>query len=210
MSRELGPACRKCRREGIKLMLKGSRCETAKCAMEKQWRNFPPGMHPYRRTKGSEYARRLREKQKVKRYYGLLERQFRRYFDLASRSTQNTGVALLTMLERRLDNAVYKANFAPSHKSARQTIVHGHLEVNGRTVDRPGYLLKAGDRITVRDREASQKLVRAALEGAPNRSIQPWLRLDANKLEVVVEALPGRDDVQIPVEENLIVEFCSR
>jgi len=191
-------------------MLKGHRCETAKCPMEKQWRNFPPGMHPYRRTKGTEYAKRLRETQKVKRYYGLLEAQFRRIFDEAQRSTQNTGVALLMLLERRLDNVVLKLNLAVSRKAARQAILHGHFQVNGRTVRRPSYSVRAGDRVSVCGHEASKKLVKMWFEADPNRPVQKWLRVDPEKLEGVVEALPSRDDVQIPVEENLIVEFCSR
>ncbi|MFO0974345.1 MAG: 30S ribosomal protein S4 [Phycisphaerae bacterium] len=210
MARSIGPACRQCRREGIKLYLKGTRCDTAKCPMEKQWRNVAPGMHPYRRTKGTEYAKRLREKQKVKRYYGVLEAQFQRVFGLAARSPQNTGVALLTMLERRLDNVVHKMNLAASRKSARQHILHGHFRVNDRSVCQPGFIVRQGDRVSVHPRERSRKLVKAWVDADPNRPVQPWLRVDAGKLEGVVEALPGRDDVQIPVEENLIVEFCSR
>lgn len=210
MGRLLGPACRRCRREGIKLMLKGHRCETAKCPMEKQWRNFPPGMHQFRRTKGTEYGRRLREKQKVKRYYGVLEAQFRRIFEIASGSTENTGVALLLMLERRLDNVVCKMNLAASRKSARQAILHGHIRVNWQTVSSPSFVVKAGDKVSVAPHERSKKLVRAWFEADPNRPIQKWLRIDAEKLEGTVDALPSRDDVQIPVEENLIVELCSR
>ena len=191
-------------------MLKGHRCETAKCPMEKQWRNFPPGMHPYRRAKGTEYGKRLREKQKVKRYYGVLEAQFRRVFDEAQRSTQNTGVALLMLLERRLDNVILKMNLAVSRKAARQAILHGHYQVNGQTVRRPSYTVRPGDRVTVGGHEVSKKLVKSWFEADPTRPIQKWLRIDAEKLEGVVEALPSRDDVQIPVEENLIVEFCSR
>lgn len=210
MGRDLDSACRRCRREGIKLMLKAHRCETAKCPMEKQGRNFPPGMHPYRRAKGTEYGKRLRETQKVKRYYGLLDRQFRRYFEKAQRSTQNTGVALLQLLERRLDNVVYKMNLSGSRKGARQAIVHGHVQVNGTTVTKPGYLVKQLDRIAIHSREKSKKLAKAWFDSDPNRPIQAWLRVDPEKLEGTVLAMPGRDDVQIPVEENLIVEFCSR
>lgn len=191
-------------------MLKGHRCETAKCPMEKQGRNFPPGMHPYRRAKGTEYAKRLREKQKVKRYYGLLEKQFRRYFEMAQRSPQNTGIALLTTLERRLDNVVFKANLSISRRAARQAIGHGHVTVNGRKVDRPGYLVRTGDRVGTAGREVSKKLTQACLVSDPNKPIQGWLRLDVERMECTVAALPGRDDVQIPVEENLVVEFCSR
>lgn len=194
----------------MKLMLKGARCETAKCPMEKQWRNFPPGMHVYRRTKGSEYAKRLRETQKVKRYYGVLEAQFRRVFEQAQRSTQNTGVALLLLLERRLDNVVFKLNLAASRKAARQAIGHGHIRVNGRTVTRPSFIVRPGDRVTVASHERSKTLISSQFQQDANRPIQKWLRLDAEKLEGTVESLPTREDVQIPVEENLIVEFCSR
>jgi small subunit ribosomal protein S4 len=210
MGRILGPVCRLCRREEKKLMLKGVRCETAKCPMEREYRNNPPGMHMWRRGKTSEYGVRLREKQKVKRYYGLLEKQFQRYFALAERAPENTGVALLRLLERRLDNAVFKSGLAGSRKTARQAIVHGHFLVNGRKVDRPGYLVRPGDRITVRVREKSQKYVRAQMGEEGPRQVQSWLQVDVQRPEAVVVALPGRDDVNIPVEEQLIVEFCSR
>ena len=210
MSRYIGPVCRLCRRGGMKLMLKGPRCETAKCPMEKQWRSNPPGMHAWRRSKGSGYGLRLREKQKVKRYYGLFERQFTRYFRNAERSRANTGEALLTLLERRLDNAVYKAGFAPSRKSARVMVRHGHVCVNGRRVDRAGFLVNQGDRVSIKSSDRSRKLVRGYLEVNEYRTPQPWLQVDASKLEATVAALPSRDDVQIPVEELLIVEMCSR
>ena len=207
MARYIGPVCRLCRREGIKLMLKGARCESAK---ERQWRNKPPGMHSWRRRrKVSAYGVRLREKQKVKRYYGVLERQFSIYFRMAERSKGNTGEALLSVLERRLDNVVWKLGFAPSHRAARVTIVHGHIHVNGRRVNRPGYLVQAGDALSVKPSERSQKFIRESVgEGGP--SVQAWLQLDATKLEGNVLALPTRDDVQIPVEEQLIIEMCSR
>lgn len=209
MGRYLGPVCRLCRREGIKLMLKGARCETAKCAMERQWRNRPPGMHAWRRKKAGDYGIRLREKQKVKRYYGVLERQFMLYFRMAERQKENTGGALLSLLERRLDNVVYKLGFAPSHRSARACVVHGHIHVNGRRVNRPSFMVNQGDRITVKPSERSKGFVRLALgEGGP--SVQGWLQLDAQNLEGTVAALPTREDVQIPVEEQLIIEMCSR
>jgi small subunit ribosomal protein S4 len=191
-------------------MLKGIRCETAKCAMERQGRSNPPGMHSWRRGKATPYAMRLREKQKVKRYYGVLERQFMRYFSQAERLRQNTGIALLCLLERRLDNAVYKAGFAASRRAARQLICHGHFYVNGRRVDRPGYRVRQGDKVTVKPSDRSQKLVREFLEGDGVRTVQPWLQLTPERLEASVVALPTRDDVQIPVEEQLIVELCSR
>lgn len=211
MGRDLGPACRKCRREGIKLMLKGTRCESAKCPMEKPSRNMPPGgSRAFRRRQGSEYGKRLRETQKVKRYYGLFDKQFRRYLGWAQRAHENTGVALLSLLERRLDNVVYKMGMAPSRKAARVSIGHNHFTVNGRRVNKPGFRVKVGDVISVREREASRKMVREQLESDPNRLLQAWLRMDITKLEGSVLALPTRDDVQIPVEEQLVVEFYSR
>ncbi len=194
----------------MKLMLKGIRCETAKCPVEKKQRNLAPGMHGWRRGRASEYAVRLREKQKVKRYYGLLERQFMRYFHKAERIKGNTGETLLQLLERRLDNVVYKLNFAPSRKAARQLITHGHIYVNGRKVDISGYTTKVGDRIAVKGSEKSVKEVKQQLESNPNFTTQNWLQLDREKPEAAIVALPARGDVQIPVEEQLVVEFCSR
>jgi small subunit ribosomal protein S4 len=191
-------------------MLKGPRCETAKCPMEKQWRSNPPGMHAWRRGKGSGYGIRLREKQKVKRYYGVLEKQFMGYFRRAERTRENTGVALLQLLERRLDNAVCKAGLAPSRASARKMICDGHVYVNGRRVNRPAFQVSQGDKLTIKSSDRSQKLARRHLELCEYRAPQPWLHVDANTLEVTVAALPTRDDVQIPVEDLLIVEMCSR
>ncbi len=213
MSRYLGPTTKLSRREGVNLRLKPIRDETGKNPLEREYKNYPPGMHPFRRGKTSDYAVRLREKQKVKRHYGVLERQFRRYFEMAGQSSMNTGEALLQILERRLDSVVYKARFAAGRRGARQAVVHGHFLVNGRKVDRPGYLIVAGDVLTVRKREKSEKYVRAQmalLEGVSNPPPQAWLQADMNKLEATVLALPSRDDVLIPVEEQLIVEFCSR
>ena len=210
MGRYIRPKCRLCRREGIKLMLKGARCETAKCPMERQWRSFPPGMHNWRRGRGSEYGQRLREKQKVKRYYGIFEKQFMRYFHEAERGTGNTGTTLLTILERRLDNVLYKLGFAPSRASARQTVSHGHVHVNGRRVNIPSYLVRVGDKVGIKDSERSKKLVRSRLEELGEPHVQNWLRLDMVKLEADVIAIPTREDVMIPVEENLIVELCSQ
>jgi len=210
MGRYLGPSCKYCRREGMKLMLKGGRCETAKCPIEKKQRNLAPGMHGWRRGRASEYAVRLREKQKVKRYYGLLERQFMRYFHKAEKIRGNTGETLLQLLERRLDNVVYKLNFAPSRKAARQLIIHGHIYVNGRKIDIGDYTTKIGDRITVKGSQKSVKEVKQQLESNPNFTTQSWLQLDREKPEAAIVALPTRGDVQIPVEEQLVVEFCSR
>ena len=191
-------------------MLKGARCETAKCPMERQWRNSPPGMHSWRRGRPSEYGVRLREKQKVKRYYGIYERQFMKYFRQAERQRTNTGAALLSLLERRLDNVVCKLGFAPSRAAARMTVTQGHIYVNGRRMNIPSYAVKPGDKISVKPSEKSQRLIRARLEELGEPHMQNWLSLDASKLEGTVLAMPTREDVMIPVEENLIVELCSR
>jgi small subunit ribosomal protein S4 len=191
-------------------MLKGMRCETAKCPVEKKQRNLAPGMHGWRRGRASEYAVRLREKQKIKRYYGLLDRQFIRYFHKAERTKGNTGETLLQLLERRLDNVVYKLNFAPSRKAARQVIAHGHIYINGHKVDISDYTVKIGDKITVKGSEKSLKKVKEQLEANPNFSTQSWLQLARERAEATIVGLPTRDDVQIPVEEQLVVEFCSR
>jgi len=210
MGRYLGSSCKHCRREGIKLMLKGGRCETAKCPVEKKQKNLAPGMHGYRRGRSSEYGIRLREKQKVKRYYGIFERQFIRYFHEAERMKGNTGQMLLQLLERRLDNVIYKLNFAPSRKAARQLVTHGHIHVNGRKVDLPDFSLDVGDKVTVKSSEKSVKEIKTQLALNPNFTTQGWLQLDRDKPEATMVAVPTRDDVQIPVEEQLVVEFCSR
>lgn len=210
MGRYTGPQCRLCRREGIKLMLKGARCETAKCAMERQWRNFPPGQHNWKRGRGSEYGLRLREKQKVKRYYGVYEKQFIKYFQEAERGRGNTGAALLVFLERRLDNVIYKLGWAPSRAASRQTISHGHFYVNGRRVNIASFMVKVGDKIVVKDSERTKKLIRERLEELGEPHVQSWLRMDMTKLEADVVALPTRDDVTIPVEEQMIVELLSQ
>src|SRR4051794_3839920 len=160
MGRHIGPVCRLCRREGTKLFLKGTRCDSPKCAVER--REGVPGMHQFRRGKASEYSIRLREKQKVKRFYGIFERQFRKYYAMASRRPGNTGDALMSLLERRLDNVIPKLGFALSRPQARQVIAHGHVTVNGRKVDIPSYLVKPGDTVAVKDREHSKKLSTAA------------------------------------------------
>ncbi len=210
MGRYLGSSCKHCRREGMKLMLKGRRCETAKCAIERHERQMAPGMHGWRRGRHSDYGVRLREKQKVKRFYGLFEKQFMRYFHKAERMKGNTGEVLLELLERRLDNVAYKLNFAPSRKAARQLITHGHICVNGRKVDIVDFTLKIGDKITVKNLEKSHKLVKEQLASNPNYTAQGWLQLDPDKPAATIVALPGRDDVQLAIEEQLVVEFCSR
>jgi len=191
-------------------MLKGSRCETAKCSVEKRERSMAPGMHGWRRGRRSDYGVRLREKQKVKRYYGLMEKQFKSYFLQAERRIGNTGEILLELLERRLDNVVYKLNFAPSRKAARQLITHGHIYLNGRRVDVPDVTVKIGDKITLKNSEKSRRTVKAQIESNPNFSVQGWLQLDTSKPMATVVGIPTREDVQLAVEEQLVVEFCSR
>jgi len=191
-------------------MLKGVRCETAKCPVEKKQRSLAPGMHGWRRGRASDYAVRLREKQKVKRYYGLFERQFMRYFHKAERMKGNTGEILLQLLERRLDNVVYKLNFAPSRKAARQLISHGHIYVNGRKVNVGDYTTKLGDKMTVKGSDKSVKKIKQQLEVNPNFTTQSWLQLDRERQEATIVAMPTRDDIQIPVQEQLVVELCSR
>ncbi len=191
-------------------MLKGTRCETAKCAIEKRQRSQAPGQHGWRRGRSGDYAVRLREKQKVKRYYGLFDRQFMKTFRMAERGTTDTGKQLLEFLERRLDNVVYKLNFAPSRKAARLLVSHGHIYLNGRRVDIPSMLVKVGDKITLKNSEKTRKKVKAQLESNPNFAVQGWLQLDASRPMATVVAIPTRDDVQLAVEEQLVVEFCSR
>ncbi len=208
MGRVFGPACRRCRREGSKLFLKGPRCDTPKCALER--RESPPGMHGIRRGKLTDYALHLREKQKVKVHYGVLERQFRRYFQMASRSKKNTGEVLMSLLERRLDNVVYRLGFAASLRQSRQLIAHGHITVNGRKVDVPSYLTRVGDRIRAKGRPKSMERVQAALQES-NRPVPDFLvRSEGPEPEGQVVRLPEMADVSIPVQTQLIIEFCSR
>ena len=210
MGRYLDSSCKRCRREGMKLMLKGIRCETSKCPIEKRQKNVAPGMHGWRRGRGTDYGIRLREKQKVKRYYGLAETQFMRYFHKAEKTKGNTGEVLLGLLERRLDNVVYKLNFAASRKAARQLITHGHIHINDKKVDVPDFVVDIGDKITIKSSEKSKKRVKTQLETNPNFTAQSWLQLDANTPSATIVAMPSRQDVQLPIEEQLVVEFCSR
>src|SRR5690348_2837258 len=192
MARQLDYQCKLCRREGMKLYLKGSRCDSPKCAIDR--RNVAPGMHGYRRGKPSEYAIRLREKQKLKRFYGLFERQFRRYFSLASRSPENTGEQLLSIMERRLDNVVHRLGFAPNRASARQLVSHGHVAVNGRACSIPSMLLKAGDTVTIKNRPRSLQLVRLALQDNPPPVPDHLERVSADPPEGRLSRLPTRGD----------------
>jgi len=211
MARQLDYQCKLCRREGMKLFLKGTRCESPKCAVDR--RNVAPGMHGYRRGKPSEYAIRLREKQKLKRFYGVFERQFRRYFELASRSPENTGEQLLSVMERRLDNVVHRLGFAPSRPAARQLVSHGHVMLNGRACDIPSLLLKPGDTVTVKNRPRGLQLVKLHLqEGAP--PVPDYLeRSTGEPPEGKLLRLPTRSDVDpriADIREQLIIEVCSR
>jgi small subunit ribosomal protein S4 len=200
--------CRLCRRDGLKLFLKGTRCDTPKCAIER--RENPPGMQQQRRGKLTDYGQHLREKQKVKHYYGVLERQFRRYFEDAERGKGNTGDTLMTLLERRLDNVVHRLGFGQSRAQARQIICHGHITVNGRKVDIPSYQVRLGDVIRVKNRAKSLDLVRASLAES-TRELPDFLsRSDSQIPEGIVSRLPAADDVSIPVQTQLIVELCSR
>ena len=211
MGRHIDPVCKLCRREGIKLYLKGSRCDSPKCAIER--RDFPPGMHGQRRSKPSEYAIRLREKQKLKRFYGVFERQFRRYYELASRSPENTGEKLLTIMERRLDNVVHRLGFAPNRASARQMVTHAHILLNGRPATIPSLLVKAGDTITVKGRPRTLQLVKIHLQDNPPPPPDYLQRSDAEPPEGKVLREPTRADVDPRIKdirEQLIIEIAAR
>ena len=207
MARYRAAVCRKCRREGIKLFLKGSRCFTEKCAIER--RNYPPGQHGLSRTKLTPYGVQLREKQKAKHIYGVLESQFRRYFARAERERGITGENLLKLLERRLDNVVFRLGMAASRREARQMVAHGHFQVNGRKVSIPSYIIRVGE--VVQLRPSSTLGERVADNMSAGRSVvPPWLELDAAQRRGTVRGLPVREDIQIPVQEQLIVELFSK
>lgn len=210
MGRYTGPVCRLCRREGVKLFLKTLRCDSPKCAIEKRGEQTP-GMHTQKRRKLSDYGSRLREKQKVKRYFGVYEKQFRRYMDLASRSKGNTGSTLMGLLERRLDNIVHRLGFAGNRRTARQLVTHGHICVNGRKVTIPSFLVRQGDTITVKARPKSQRFVRQSLESFSGR-VPDFLSVDSSGDNPTgkVLRLPGDTDWSIPVQTSLIIEFLSR
>jgi len=209
MARYIGPVCRLCRREGMKLFLKGERCYTEKCAIEK--RNLPPGQHGRaRRPKMIGYGVQLREKQKVKRTYGVLENQFRRYFAAADRQKGITGELLLQMLELRLDNVVYRLGLATSRPQARQLVRHGHFTVNGKKVDIPSYPVRQGDMVQVRPSSAKNATIQYAMEEVKGRGIPEWLLFDAEQLTGRVSSLPTREQINLPVQEQLIVELYSK
>jgi small subunit ribosomal protein S4 len=195
-----------CRREAIKLFLKGERCYTEKCEIEK--RNYPPGVHVEVRGKFLEYGLRLREKQKVRKMYGLSEKQFKRFFSTAERKPGITGSNFLILLERRLDNMVYRLGFSTSRKEARQLVNHGHIAVNGRKVNTPSFIVKAGDEIAVRDKELFS--VKNALESVVRRGVPSWIVLDKDNAKGVIKLLPSREDITMPIKEQLIVEYYSR
>ena len=208
MARYTEAVCRLCRREGQKLFLKGDRCYTQKCAME--CRAYAPGMHGQGRSKASEYGTQLREKQKAKRYYGLLENQFRNYFEMAERRPGQTGENLLSILESRLDNVVYRLGFAMSRAEARQLVSHGHFTVNGHKVNIPSYLVKPGMVITLKDSSKSLEKIKANVEANAFRQAPKWLEYDANNMIAKVTAVPAREDIDLPIEEHLIVELYSK
>ena len=210
MARHREAVCRLCRREGMKLFLKGLRCFTEKCAIEK--RNFVPGQHGQaRRPKMAGYGVQLREKQKVKRTYGLLERQFRSYFEKAERAKGPTGANLMMMLERRLDNVVYRMGVGSSRPQARQLVLHGHVRVNGHKVNIPNYLVRVGDEVTLKDKMHQNAMVLEARNLAQSQGVAPWLEIDRENFKARVLALPRREDVQTPpMNEQLIVELYSK
>ena len=211
MARYTGPVCRLCRREGMKLFLKGERCYAEKCAIEK--RNVPPGSQQGRRRRPMKvmgYGLQLREKQKVKRTYGVLESQFRRYFAEAERRRGITGETLLQLLERRLDNVVYRLGLATSRSQARQLVRHGHFYVNGKRADVPSYSLKEGDAVSVRERSNKKASILYAMEEVKGRGIPGWLEFDASAMTGRVASLPTREQINLPVQEQLIVELYSK
>ncbi|MBK7947218.1 MAG: 30S ribosomal protein S4 [Deltaproteobacteria bacterium] len=208
MARYTGSVCRLCRREGTKLFLKGDRCFTEKCAIER--RAYPPGQHGQGRARFSDYGVQLREKQKVKRMYGLLEKQLRKTFEAASRMKGRTGENLLMLLERRLDNVVYRLGYTTSRAEARQLVKHGHFRVNGKKAQTPSILVKPGFTIEVRDRSKEITRIAGALETAEGRAVPQWLEVEKAAMKGTVKAMPQREDITLPIDEQLIVELYSR
>jgi small subunit ribosomal protein S4 len=208
MARYRGSVCRLCRREGTKLFLKGDRCFSEKCAIEK--RAYPPGVHGQGRVRFSDYGVQLREKQKVKRMYGLLEKQFRSTFDQAAAMKGRAGENLLILLERRLDNVVYRSGYATSRAEARQLVKHGHFRIDGQSVKTPSLLVKPGMKVGLRDKSQKVERVTAALEALESKSVPQWLEVDKESREAVVKQLPTREDITLPIDEQLIVELYSR
>ena len=208
MARYVGPVCRICRREGMKLFLKGERCYSEKCAFDR--RPYAPGQHGQARTKQSDYRDQLREKQKVKRMYGLLERQFRLFFKRAERMRGVTGENLLSLLERRMDSTIYRMGFASSRIEARQLVLHNHFTVNGRKVNIPSYVVKPGDVVEVKERSRKVAKISMAMEGAERRPMMSWLELDTKAFKGLVKGNPVREEMTLPINEQLIVELYSK
>ena len=208
MARYTGAVCRLCRREGQKLFLKGSRCYGEKCAINK--REYAPGQHGQARKKLSEYGLQLREKQKAKRYYGVLESQFAHYFEIANKKSGVTGENLLQVLESRLDNVVYRLGFALSRAEARQLVVHGHFQINGKKVNIPSYLVKPGEVIALKEGSRSLPKIKDILEQTDGKAVPKWLDLDTNTMQAKVVALAQRDDIDLDIAEHLIVELYSK
>ena len=208
MARYTESSCRLCRRETMKLYLKGDRCYSDKCAVER--RNYPPGQHGQGRGKFSDYGLQLREKQKIKRTYGLVEKQFKAYFKEADRQKGVTGTNFLILLERRLDNSVYRFGFANSRGQARQLVRHNHFLVNGRKVNIPSFLLRPGDKVTVVDGSRQLAGINDAMEAMPRRGLPAWLDMDKTKYEGTFRTLPTREEMNLPVQEQLVVEFYSK
>lgn len=208
MARNTGPSCRMCRREGAKLFLKGSRCVSDKCAFSR--RESAPGQHGDMRRKESNYGVQLREKQKVKRIYGMLERQFKHFFREAERAKGVTGLTLLQLLERRLDNVIFRMNYAPSRQEARQMVQHGRVYINKRRLDIPSYTVKVGDEVSVKATESARKKLIETFESLKDRAIPKWLEMYPADLKSTVKALPTKEDVGFPIQEQLIVELYSK
>ena len=208
MARYRGSVCRMCRREGLKLFFKGDRCYTEKCAFER--RGYAPGEHGHSRKKFSDYGTQLREKQKLKRMFGLLEKQFRGYFVKADQKRGITGTNLLVFLESRLDNMVYRIGFAASRTEARQFVRHGHFKVNGRKVNIPSFLIKKGDVIELREKSKKVLPILESMETVARRGVPLWLELDKENFRGIVKALPTRDDITMPIQEQLVVELYSK
>ncbi len=208
MARYNGPVCKLCRREGMKLFLKGERCYTDKCSFDR--RPYPPGQHGQRRIKFTEYGIRLREKQKVRRIYGMVEKQFKRYFNDADRQKGVTGENFLSLLERRLDSVTYRLGFAATRSEARQRVLHRHIQVNGKTVNIPSFQVKPGDVVSVKEKSRSKQRIVESLEGAERRGVPEWLELDKAAFAGTVKTLPIREAITLPIQEQLIVEFYSR
>jgi small subunit ribosomal protein S4 len=206
VARYTGPSCKLCRREGMKLFLKGERCLTEKCAIER--RSYPPGEHGRGRIKQSQYLLQLREKQKARRYYGLLERQFRNYYEKAARGSGVSGENLLRLLETRLDNVIYRLGFAASRSQARQLVRHGHFQVNGRRVNIPSYQVKPNDIVNLKSGSPAEQVVRDATD--LTASVASWLQADHDGLTGKILKLPDREDIDTPVQESLIVELYSK